>query len=124
MVFSLSVFGQSQSLKFTLQSNDIEIEGSKTGVKSTIIKQGNQLFWTQHIDDREMTSTYKIKEKNENWNKENSQGELEYVLDENGYQSTLTISGDSNGISIILSSVESNGQKEDFVFKINTITYN
>ncbi len=124
LLLSLSVFSQSQSLNFSFQSDTIEIDGDIIDLDSTIKKQGNQLIWTQYVGDKERISTSKIITKNENWNKTNNLGEIVYSLEENGYQSTLTISGDSNGITVTFSLVTSNGQNENYVFKINTVTYN
>ena len=124
ILLSLSAFSQSQSLNFTIQSNSVEIDGDIIEMQSNMVKLDNELVWTQQLDGNELKTTYTITNETENWNKGNSQGEVVYALEINGYQNTLTITGDSNGVSAILSTVKSNGQNENYVFNISTITYN
>lgn len=124
LMFSVSVFAQSEDLNFTLQSNSIEIDGDLIDIASILKKEGNQFIWTQQIGGNDAISTYNITDKIENWDKDNSVGSIEYSLETNGYQSTLSISGDTNGVLVTLSSTTSNGQIETLAFNISTITYN
>lgn len=124
LMFGASVFAQTEDLNFTLQSSSIEMDGDSTNIESILKKEGNQFVWTQQIGENESISTYTIIDSTENWDIDNSTGTIEYTLEINGYQNTLSISGDSNGVSVALSSATSNGQIETLVFNISTVSYN
>ena len=52
-----------------------------------------------------------------------SVGELVYTLEGNDFISTLKIMGNLSDVSARLTSTESNGQEEYYVFNINSISY-
>lgn len=124
IMFSISVFAQSGDLDFTLQSNSIEMDGDSNPIASIMTKLGNQFVWKQQNGENEFNTTYNIAYKIENWEQSSSTGTIEYTLEANGFESTLTITGDTNGILATLSSTESNGQIETLSFNISLITYN
>ncbi len=124
LMFSTTALGQSETLNFTLESNSVELDGDNIALESNLVKTGDQFVWSQENSGNAISTTYVITNKVENWNTETSTGSIEYTLENNGYQSTLTINGTSNGVSAILSSVTSNGQTENLVFNISTTTYN
>lgn len=124
MLFSMTSYSQNSSLNFTIESQDIEFEEELLGLQSTLIIKGDEFIWTQHINNREHSSTYKIIKTDENWDSNNSTGRIEYLLDLNGFQSALIITGSTDKLEVVLMTNTDNVQSESYSFQHNTITFN
>ena len=124
LVFSTSnLTAQTSSLNFTLISENVNALGHDTAISSTITKTENSLIWTQNTDDNTDTTSFTITGTSGNWNQSTSLGSITYTMDIEGYQSELTLIGQESGITAILKLFIPEAEDEEYIFNIDTISY-
>lgn len=122
---SMSSMFQAQELSFTIISATTYDETIDLGIASSFTKQSTDLTWTQEVSGQTHTTLLEIISSEGSWNVESSQGILMYYLMQEDSGITLTITGDSEGITAVLTMPSNTTESEtlEYTFSNCSISY-
>ena len=123
----LSTFNiQAQNQDWTAESNLIITGTSQAEVNTNLSKNGMALSLEQIGYNSNDTTTFTITSISGNWNTQSHLGQIIYniEMDNNTISGMLTITGTSEGVTIILSLVGDNVHNDTFEFPLDIETLN
>lgn len=121
---SISSFAQNNSIQdFTIESDEITVQNNTANILSTITKNGSTLTWTQNQNGNTLVSNFSITNITGQWDSTISAGNIVLSISLEGSSEMITLTGDDNGISMVMSSTDTINSLGELSFNINNITY-
>jgi len=114
---------QTNSIDFTLTSENIKMVGENVTISSTITKTGDVLSWIQNNNGKTDTTSFVISSSSGNWNQDDSLGSVIYSIAIENFQGSFNLLGEDSGVIGTLSLKVSEAETETYIFNINIITY-
>ncbi|TPV35108.1 hypothetical protein FJ651_06190 [Paucihalobacter ruber] len=116
LAISMSSYLMSQELNFEINSPTIYDETIDLGIGSSFTKNGMILTWVQEVSGQTHTNQLEIISSAGNWDVDSSTGNLIYNLVQEGSGITLTIIGQTDGITAELTMPSSDPEAPTLVY--------
>ncbi len=121
LLMSFEMNAQTGNTDFTLHSELVQVNGYDTAISSSIKRTGNVIRWTQHAADQDHHLDFVISDSSGDWDITTDIGMVTYDLMVNGLPFSLSLTGQTTGISATLTQ-PSNTQATQYIFIIDSIT--
>ncbi|PQV44584.1 hypothetical protein CLV33_1214 [Jejuia pallidilutea] len=118
-----SNFAQEQNMGFVLTSDGLAIFGESVPITSTITKSSGTIVWFQENNGNSDTTVFNITNTTGNWDQAASTGALNYELDWEGLSCELSLTEGASGIIAKLTIHISEEKHDEYIFNINSVTY-
>ncbi len=125
LVFTINMsYGQTEKTPYKLTSKKAKVHGKNLHIESTIERVGDSLVWCQKTKYNTINrQCYKIRTTTDRWNKEQSEGEINYILDIKDFDGHFTIKGDKSQKTGVLSIKRKEEEAfTDYAFDLQTIS--
>lgn len=120
---TVASYSQTQNLEWSAESYLVAINMVDVEITSNLTKQNSVFTWEQLGYNTSDTSTFNITAISGNWNAQDNIGALNYELTSDGLSAALTLTGTTEGITLLLSINGANNTTSDsYTFYIETFT--
>lgn len=120
---TVASYSQTQNLEWSAESYLVTINMVDVEITSNLTKQNSVFTWEQLGYNTSDTSTFNIAAISGNWNAQDNIGALNYELTSDGLSAALTLTGTTEGITLLLSINGANNTTSDsYTFYIETFT--
>jgi hypothetical protein len=122
LLVSLSSHTQTETIDWSAESLFVTINGTDVDIVSNFTKQGSTIIWKQ-VNNNNITqnSIFNIVSSTNTWNMEDATGTLNYVLDLEGTEVTLNVTGTTEGIQLALIIYTDTASPNEMIFLINNL---
>ena len=123
--FMGTVLGMAQdaNMDWSAESYIVSIDAQEVAIESNLGKASSTFTWEQISNLSSRTIQYTITTSSGQWDTQQQTGQLDYALASDGDGATLTVLGTSEGVSMIFTVLDGNGNAfKTFEFDIDSFS--
>jgi hypothetical protein len=114
---------QLSSQNYVLESSGFTLIDDATNISSILTRTDNSFIWVQKYEEHSNDIPFTIIDTSGNWNYKTSQGELVHSFYLEGFTANFKLTGDTNGLSAVLTITKNKETPMTYKFDNVTITY-